>query len=171
MSQNVTNSGLKNDGLISGRISHNVNKPTDEAKRELAKKLRRMRDEDREIVRGVFHYYEVPDGVLEFSYKAYPGDQVETYQLFDKKIYSLPKGVAKHLNKNIAYPQYEYIQGEDMIGGYNQGFRGTAPQGMRISKKVRRCSFQSLEFLDESDFDNNPQRIFQVDPVLTSGAV
>lgn len=168
----MQNSGLKNDGMInSGRISANTTKPTDEAKRELAKKLKKMRDEDRELVRGVFHYYEVPDGVLEFSYKQYAGDAVETYQLFDKKIYTLPLGVAKHLNKNIAYPQYEYIAGEDLIGGYNPGYVKTAPQGMRISKKVRRCSFQSLEYLDISEFENNPQKVFQVDQVLTSGQV
>jgi hypothetical protein len=111
----------------------------------------------------------VPNGVLEFSYKAYREDPVETYQLYDGKVYTLPLGVAKHLNQNIAYPQYEYIKGEDVIGGYNQGYGNTPATGMRIKSKVRRCSFQSLEFLDIDELDVNPQKVVEVDQILTGG--
>jgi hypothetical protein len=63
--------------------------------------------------------------------------------LFDGQIYTIPLGVAKHLNKNGWYPIYEYFKGEPGI--QNMG------QNMRIGKKVRRYSFNSLEFVDIDD--------------------
>lgn len=160
---------MSNALVNTGRTSVPNRVVSNEQKRELAKKLKHQRDKERELVRGVFHYYEVPNGVLEFSYKKFREDPVETYQLFDGQIYSLPLGVAKHLNQNIAYPQYEYIKGEEVIGGYNSGYGSTPAMGMRIKSKVKRCSFQSLEFLDVDELEMNPQRIVEVDQVLMNG--
>lgn len=98
-----------------------------------------LRDKDREMVKGIFHFYEVPGGEMSFSYKCWKEDPVERYNLTDGQVYTLPLGVAKHLNKNCWYPEYEFIRGEDV--------RST----MKIGKKVRRCSFQSLEFVDIDD--------------------
>lgn len=108
--------------------------------------LRYMRDKDREIVKGIFRFHEVPGGTLSFSFRAYKEDQVERYDLTDGEIYSIPLGVARHLNKNCWYPEYEYIPGEPHLqGGYGGG------KSMRVGRKVRRCSFQSLEFVDIED--------------------
>lgn len=101
--------------------------------------LEYMRDKDREKVKGIFRFHEVPGGRLQFSYKAYKGDQVEKYDLVDGMIYNLPLGVAKHLNKNLWYPIHAYHMNE-------QGM-----PSMFVNKKVRRCSFQSLEFVDIED--------------------
>lgn len=98
-----------------------------------------MRDKDREMVRGKFIFHEVPGGTMSFSFKAYKEDQVERFDLIDGEIYTLPLGVAKHLNKNLWYPEYEF-------------FRDEKTQNLqRIGKKKRRCSFQSLEFVDIED--------------------
>lgn len=102
-----------------------------------------MRDKDREMVKGIFHFYEVPGGSMSFSYKFYKEDPVERFDLLDGQVYTLPLGVAKHLNKNCWYPEYEFMRGEDV--------RST----MRVGKKVRRCSFQSLEFVDIDDLTAN----------------
>jgi hypothetical protein len=109
-----------------------------------------MRDQDRELVTGKFIYHEVPGGAFEFVYKCYKGDEVEKYSMVDGGIYKIPRGVAKHLNNNVWYPQYDYVPGESMIGAVTN----TTPHGnhigklMRITKKVRRVSFMSMEFLD-----------------------
>lgn len=101
--------------------------------------LQYMRDRDAEMVRGIFHFYEVPGGLLEFSYKCYKGDEVEKYSLEDNKVYSIPRGVARHLNKNGWYPVHAYASDE-------QG-----KPVARVSQKVARYGFSSLEFFDSDD--------------------
>lgn len=101
--------------------------------------LRYMRDKDREPVRGKFIFHEVPGGLMSFVYKAYKEDDVERFDLIDGEIYTLPLGVAKHLNKNCWYPVHAYAMDEN------------GRPTMKIGQKVRRCSFQSLEFVDIDD--------------------
>lgn len=101
--------------------------------------LQYMRDKDREMVRGKFIFHEVPGGEMGFSFKKYKQDPVERFDLRDGEIYSLPLGVAKHLNKDCWYPEYEFFKDE------------STQNLQRIGKKKRRCSFQSLEFVDIED--------------------
>jgi hypothetical protein len=98
-----------------------------------------MRDKDREPVRGKFIFHEVPGGLMSFVYKAYKEDEIERFDLVDGEIYTLPLGVAKHLNKNCWYPVHAYAMDEN------------GRPTMKIGQKVRRCSFQSLEFVDIDD--------------------
>lgn len=111
-------------------------------KQEAAKQkpnLKYMRDKDRELVKGKFIFHEVPGGTLSFVFRAYKEDQTERFDLADGQIYTLPLGVAKHLNKNCWYPVHSYQT--DEFGKSIQ----------KIGQKVRRCSFQSLEFVDIED--------------------
>ena len=62
--------------------------------------LKYLRDKDREKVKGIFRYHEVPGGNFSFSYRAYKEDQVENFSLNDGEVYTIPLGVARHLNKN-----------------------------------------------------------------------
>jgi hypothetical protein len=134
-----------------------AHKTTDAKK--LPPNLQWLRDRDRETVRGMFQFHEVPGGCLAFVYKAYKGDKVEKFELFDGQIYSLPRGVAIHINKNIAYPEYEHFKNEGASMG---GFMQNAPISMRVSKKTKRCSFQSLEFMDIEGMDE-PSKILTVE--------
>jgi hypothetical protein len=90
-------------------------------------------------VKGKFIFHECPGGMMSFVFRAYKEDQVERYNLMDNQVYSLPLGVAKHLNKNCWYPIHSYTQDE----------HGKPVQ--KVGQKVRRCSFQSLEFVDIED--------------------
>lgn len=111
-----------------------------QSKRDALKvNLKHMRDKDREMVKGKFIFHEVPGGRMEFVYRAYKEDQVEKYDLLDGEIYTIPLGVARHLNKNCWYPVHSYAL--DDLGRAS----------MKIGQKVRRCSFQSLEFVDIDD--------------------
>lgn len=103
------------------------------------KNLRYMRDKDRQKVKGIFRYHEVPGGVMAFVFKAYKEDPVESFKLRDGQVYELPLGVAKHLNKNCSYPEYEHIISD------------TGMPIESVGKHIRRCSFQSLEFVDVDD--------------------
>jgi len=105
--------------------------------------LRYQRDKDRESVKGIFRFYEVPGGTMMFCYKAYKEDAVENYTMVDGEVYSVPLGVARHLNKNGWYPEYEYMRGEP-------GVQGTGSM-MKVGKKIKRFGFQSLEFVDVED--------------------
>ena len=95
-----------------------------------------MRDKDRESVKGVFRFFEVPGGTMSFVYKAYKGEPVQRFDFIDGQIYTVPLGVAKHLNKNGWYPVHSFMQDEH--GNYSQ----------KIGQRVRRFGFQSLEFMD-----------------------
>ena len=112
-----------------------------EAKKQQPKKLNLEyeRTKDNEPVKGIFRFHEVPGGTMEFSFLKYKGDQVKNYKLVDGEIYTIPLMVAKHLNKGCWYPVHSFAQDEE----------GRSLQ--KIGQKVRRCSFQSLEFVDIDD--------------------
>ena len=122
-------------------------------KEEIKKQLKRQRDIDRQKVKGIFRFHEVPNGIMKFVFRKWDGDPIENYTLEDGKIYELPLGVAKHLNQNCWYPVNAYALGED------------DKPSKRIGKKVRRCSFQSLEFVDEEDFGEVDDSIVTVEKV------
>ncbi len=111
-----------------------------EAKKESVKaNLRYQRDKDREMVKGIFKFYECEGGGMSFVFRVYKDDQVERFDLVDGQIYTIPLGVAKHLNKNGWYPVHAYQTNESGI------------PTMKIGQKVRRFGFQSLEFVDIDD--------------------
>lgn len=91
---------------------------------------------DRKPVRGIFRFHEVRGGVLKFSFREYLQDPIETHELTDGQISEIPFGVARHLNKNCFYTQHIWKDDErgipQQVGGH----------------KTRRCSFQSLDFMD-----------------------
>ena len=103
--------------------------------------LKFQHDKDREPVRGIFRFYECPGAILQFVYRAYKEDDVERFDLMDGSVYTIPLGVARHLNKSGRYPIHAYKQ--DEAGNVSQ----------HIGKKVARYGFQSLEFVDISDTD------------------
>ena len=98
--------------------------------------LKFQRDKDREMVRGIFRFHEVPNGQMEFMFKKYKEDPLEKFSMIDGQVYTVPLGVAKHLNTNCAYPSYSYKQDE------------AGRPVVSMAEMIRRCSFQSLEFVD-----------------------
>lgn len=128
-----------------------------------AQNLKYLRDKHREKVKGIFRFFEVPGGSMSFSFKEFKEDQVERYDFIDGEIYSIPLGVAKHLNKNGWYPEYEYLPGQPGVQASPQGVHGAT---MRVGKKVRRFGFQSLEFVDIDDLDTSVNQIVTVEHAI-----
>lgn len=110
--------------------------------------LKMQRDKDREPVKGVFKYHENQGGVLKFSIKLHKEDKVETYELVDGGIYTLPRGVATHLNKNTYYPEYEQSRTAKELAGIPE---------LRVKRKIFRTGFYPLDFVDvgESEQQSN----------------
>ena len=127
----------------------NKKKPTPEA----AKNLRYKRDQDREMVKGIFKYYELQGGKLEFMYRAYAGDPIEKYELVDGQIYTIPLGVARHLNKNGKIPIHSYALDEN------------GKPLMRIGEMQSRFGFQSLEFIDAEEMGVSNSKIVIAQPL------
>lgn len=132
--------------MIQTEVKQEVKKPA------VKPNARYLRDKDRELVKGKFIFHEVPGGTMSFSIKIHKEDPVENYTLVDGEMYSLPLGVARHLNRNCWYPIYSHLSGEKGVSaGLSASLYGSSGQSMKIGQKVRRCSFQSLEFLDIDD--------------------
>lgn len=118
--------------------------------------LKYQRDKDREKVKGIFRFHEVPGGSMSFCFKAYKEDPVERYDMLDGQVYTIPLGVAKHLNKNLKYPIHGHMMDEN-----------NHPM-MRVKQWIRRCSFQSLEFIDSEDLTPEGNSLVEVEFAGTS---
>lgn len=137
---------LKSDAQIVQHAHHTIRRATPDDK----KRLDYQRDQDREIVRGIFRFHEVQGAAMSFVYKAHKGDPVEKYVLQDGGIYNIPLGVARHLNENCWYPLHKYSQDEN------------GKPLATIGRKVRRCSFSPLDFMSDDAFDRGNIDIIDV---------
>ena len=116
-------------------------------------KFAKERERDRKPVKGIFRFYEVPGGSMSFVFKEYEGEPVARFDLVDGDMYTLPLGVAKHLNQRGWYPIHTHAIDEN----------GKA--SIRIGKKKRRFSFQSLEFIDVDEMVMPDKEIITVEHV------
>ena len=98
------------------------------------------RAEEQKMVRGIFRFHEVPGGQMDFVYRKYKGQPLEKYSMKDGEVYEVPLGVARHLNTNCWYPVYGFSEKSQAVVADNAL--------MSIKEKVRRCSFQSLDFVE-----------------------
>lgn len=126
--------------------------PKQKADPRNVERIKEMREKDRTMVRGKFIFHEVPGGQMGFVYKKYKGDPLEKYEMRDGQIYTIPLGVAKHLNTNCSYPSYTFKNDD------------AGRPVVTVAENIRRCSFQSLEFFD----DASPTSVYRES--ATSGA-
>lgn len=139
---------------MSKNATRSRSKSSQATRDDMAKKLKIERDKDREMVKGVFKYYEVPGGMVGFCFKKYAEDPLEKFELYDNQVYTIPLGVAKHINNDTWYPVHEYGKNED---GSNL---------QKIGQKIRRMAFQSLEFMDVEGMGGNISKIMTVENVI-----
>lgn len=101
--------------------------------------MRKMRQKDHKMVKGIFRCYEPRGGSMTFSFKKYKGDEVLKYTMIDGEIYDIPLMVAKHLNQQCYYPKHSHV------------LDANGKPSVEVGKKVQRCSFESLEFQEEEE--------------------
>lgn len=142
----------------------NIKSKAPESAKPKPQSLKYLRDKMAQKVTGIFHFFEVPGGTLPFVFREFKGEEILNYTMTDGETYTIPLGVARHLNKNGWYPEYGYFQTE---GSY-QGVKNSVPldsKVMRIAKKIRRFGFQSLEFIDIDDLPTAESQIVEVQTV------
>lgn len=136
--EKLENNGLANTGLVNTGLTNSMHRPNrgKNIDPKIAEQLEAQRIADRELVRGIFRYHETPGGEIGFAYRAYKADPLETYVLKDGETYTIPLGVAKHLNMQgrCDYPTYDYKNDE------------SGRPVMGVSQRIRRMSFQNVDF-------------------------
>jgi len=101
--------------------------------------MRKMKEKDHKMVKGVFRCFEPAGGSFTFSFKKYAGDDTLTYTMVDGEVYDVPIMIAKHLNKDCWYPKHSHVLDAD------------GKPSVQVGRKVNRCSFESLEFQVEEE--------------------
>lgn len=114
----------------------NLQKPRRNTNKITEEQMRKMREKDHKMVKGIFRCFEPRGGSMSFSFKKYKGDEVLKYTMVDGDILEIPLMVAKHLNQNCWYPRHSHVL--DANGN----------PSVHVGKKEQRCSFESLEFID-----------------------
>jgi hypothetical protein len=117
---------------LSRKLKHTKSKP------EVDAMIAKMRKEDEKLVKGQFEFVEAEGGFFEFTYRKYPGDAIQTYQLIHGERCEVPMGIVKHLNgtkKKIR--RYQNVE-QPPSGGV------MTPRTFETTSRVR---FVPIEFL------------------------
>jgi hypothetical protein len=88
-------------------------KKTDEEKKKLQELKEKERDEDSELVTGIFRNKESKNGLVKFPYKKYKEDPYTLYEFENGKTYTIPLGVAKWINNGTQVKEREYATSPD----------------------------------------------------------
>lgn len=99
-----------------------VVKLTAEQKRKASEEIEKCHKEDSRAVKGVFKNIECPGGDLEFAIRLYRGDPIRKYHLIDGESYTIPFGVAKHINRQCKYKKSTHLidtNGRPIVGAGN----------------------------------------------------
>lgn len=115
--------------------------------------LKYQKEQDAELVVGVFRYNDQEGQTLEFWLKVYPKEEPVLWKFEDGKQYKIPLGVAKHLNKSGKIKQHKYAIDESGKPIY------------RIGGFYRRYGFESTEFIDPADLDIVDKSLLIAEPV------
>jgi len=114
-----------------------LGKRTTAEKTKLEDKRQKQREEDSKMVTGVFKNLESRNGTVTFPYRAYKEDPFRSYTLTDGQTYTIPLGVAKHINNNTTVSERDYAIGPD----------GTKKLYTIIRSKRSRFQFVSTDFM------------------------
>ena len=98
---------------------------------------KRQFEKDHKMIKGIFHFKEVPGGTLCFSYSKYKETPLR-YALVDGETYELPYMVAKHLAKDVFTEVFQNQVDKD------------GRQIAVATSKIHRTGFERIDFDDES---------------------
>lgn len=110
-------------------------KLTAEEKKKSAILIEKAKEEDSQIVKGIFKNLECPGGDLQFAYHAYKGESTRVYHMIDGKEYEIPMGVAKHINRQCKYKKSKHLIDKD------------GNSIITADKPIERYQFVSMDFM------------------------
>lgn len=122
-------------------------------------RLKKLIEEESQIVRGRFRCFESPGGSLRVQLKKYKELPMFDKTMIDNRIYEVPLYVARHLNgvdhlakgvngkiNTCAYPVHGHLMVGDEWAPTSFDSNGNPLPTTQISKWVRRYGFESLQF-------------------------
>ncbi len=98
-------------------------------------KIEEMRRRDQEMVTGVFRFVELPGGTVDLNYRLHKGEPIKKYIFRDGEEYTIPRGLADHLNNNCGHFEASHLvdaQGVPVINAK--------------AKRIQRIVFSSKNF-------------------------
>lgn len=98
-----------------------------------------QKEADARLVTGRFVFTERPGQVLSFPYRKYKGDPIKIWTFKDNEVYTIPRGIASHLQRTGRYAEHTHALDEN------------GKPSIKIGKMITRYTFESLGFLDEDD--------------------
>ncbi len=93
---------------------------------ELVKKLRKEHDKP---VKGMFEFVDAQGGFLEFCYRYFKDDPLQTFHINHGEICELPLGIVRHLNNCV-----KKVRMMQPMGEKRSGERGIPSQTTKISR-------------------------------------
>jgi hypothetical protein len=118
---------------------------SEEQKKKFRSELKKMYEEEKKMVTGIFHCFEPRGGGVSFPFRKYPWDEAQQYAFLDGHQYTIPLAVARHLNgiditakaldgkiHTCSYPVHEHRQ--DSAG----------KASVEVGKRMRKYSFETL---------------------------
>ena len=106
-----------------------------EEKKKASNLIEKERVENAKPVTGVFKNLEAPSGDLEFVYREFKGDPLRSYYFKDGETYTIPLGVAKHINKQCKYKRSKYLLDKNGVPAISS------------DKPIQRYQFVSTDFM------------------------
>ena len=98
-------------------------------------------ERDSKPVTGRFKYFECPGETLKFPFRKHKKDPMKWYTFVDGEVYTIPRGVASHLQREGKYRIHEHCLDDN------------GRPSMRIGHVVDRFNFEAIGFLDDDDMD------------------
>lgn len=99
--------------------------------REKASELiKKTRKEHEKMVKGKFEFLDANGGWIDFTYRFFPGDPIQTIHLIHGEVVDLPMGLVKHLNNTV-----KKVRKLDMVD-LDQTKRGV-PAAYNIESRLR----------------------------------
>lgn len=68
---------------------------------EVEEMIKNSRKEHSKLRKGMFEFLDAQGGWLEFSYRWFPGEPIQTFKIYHGEICELPMGIIKHLNNTV----------------------------------------------------------------------
>jgi len=67
-------------------------------KAEVEEMLKKLRKEHDKLVKGQFEFVDAQGGWIDFTYRFFPDEPIQTYHFTHGEICEIPMGIVKHLN-------------------------------------------------------------------------
>lgn len=68
---------------------------------EVEEMIKKLRKEHHKLVKGLFEFIDAGAGWVDFSYRFFKEDPIQTIRLVHGEICELPMGIVKHLNNTV----------------------------------------------------------------------